>query len=74
MQEDKWVMIYSQDDTIQKVVIFDNYWEGARYTENVINGIDNGFYSIVVGKCYDKNNITIGLYRAGGYYGDVCIT
>jgi len=68
MQQEPYVMIVTKDNTVDRVKIFDNYWEGARYTEHYIEKYDDGsFYSIVIGKCYDKDGITIGLYR-----GEVC--
>ena len=64
MQEKRWVMIETEGGSITNVVIFDSYWEGARYTEHYIEKIDDSsFYSIVIGKCYDKDGITIGLYN-----------
>ena len=63
IQEQRWAMIVSQDNIIDKIVIFDDYWSGARYTEHYIQSIDNdGFNSIVIGKCYSKDGISIGLY------------
>ena len=63
IQEERWAMIVSQDNIIDKIIIFDDYWSGARYTKDYIQSIDNdSFSSIVIGRCYNKNGISIGLY------------
>ena len=65
MIEEKWVMISRDNNVIEKAIVFDDYWSGARYTEHYIENVDDSrFGSIVIGECYNNNGKIIGLYRA----------
>lgn len=65
MVKEKWVMISSNKNVIDKTIVFDDYWSGARYTEHYIQSIDDGsFGSVIIGECYNNNEKIIGLYRA----------
>jgi hypothetical protein len=61
-----WIFIICRENSIEQVKTFNDYWEGANFTDNIIKRMEPGlsdFPAYNRGENYKNNNLTIGLYK-----------
>ena len=66
----KWVFIVIRNNTVEKVKFFEDFWEGADFTDQFITMIDptinernGGLPAYNRGESYKTDDLTIGLFR-----------
>ena len=61
-----WIFIICRENSIEQVKIFNDYWEGAKFTDNIIQRLEPKLSDLPAynrGENYKNNNLTIGLYK-----------
>lgn len=65
-----WIFIVVRNNTIEKLKIFKDFWEGADFTDQFISMIDptlkernGGFPAYNRGEYYKTEELTIGLFK-----------
>jgi len=62
----RWVFIVSKKNVIENIKVFDNYFEGEKFTDDFllkINPTIGLFPKYREGEFYKNEDITIGLYH-----------
>ena len=62
-----WVFIVCRDGIIERTKIFNDFWEGAKFTDSFIENINphlKNFPAYNRDEIYKDGNLTIGLYKA----------
>jgi hypothetical protein len=62
-----WIFIVSRNSCIERVKTFNDYWEGSKFTDKFIYGIDPNivtYPSYNRDENYRKDDLTIGLYKS----------
>lgn len=59
----EWVFVVVRNNSVERVKIFSNYWDGAKNADNFLKtlGIDN-FPNYNRGEYYRDNELSVGLY------------
>lgn len=62
-----WAFVVVRNNSVEKLKIFSDFWDGAEYTDDFIKSIDSlfdgNFPAYNRGENYKNNDLTIGLYR-----------
>lgn len=61
-----WVFIVCNENSIEQVKVFNDFWEGAKHTDNFIKLIDasiTNFPAYNRNESYRNNNLVVGLYK-----------
>jgi hypothetical protein len=61
-----WIFIVCQNNTVEQVKVFKDFWEGATFTDNFIKRVEPGIGNLPAynrGEYYKSNNLSIGLYK-----------
>lgn len=63
----KWVFIVCRNNSIEQAQVFNDFWEGATFTDNFIKRIepDPGYLPAYNrGESYTNGDLSIGLYKS----------
>jgi hypothetical protein len=62
-----WAFIVVRDNTVERVKVFSDFWDGADYTDAFIKNIDPNFNGNLPAynrnENYKNGDLTVGLYR-----------
>ena len=65
-----WVFIVSRNNSVEKVKVFSDFWEGCSYADDFIRHIDNNFANGSIafpaynrGEYYTKDDLMVGLFK-----------
>lgn len=62
-----WIFIVCRDNNIEQVKVFQDFWEGANFTDNFIKRIEPSpkfFPAYNRGEYYKNGDLTVGLYKS----------
>jgi hypothetical protein len=61
-----WIFIVTRNNSVEQVMYFNDFWEGAKHTDEFIKGCDPNIIELPAynrGEVYNNGEISVGLYK-----------